>query len=114
MTSATVPRHDVQLKHSARAGERKGLLSALVGLDVIYLAEDLDEAVEVSDVARHERVKRTKRELGVSLLYPERVGQRCRIVGMNPHEERCPLVLEWPDGQRGIAEPRWLMEVVNV
>ncbi len=111
MNGSTVPRHDVQMKHSARANQRKDLLSALVGLDVVYLAEDLDELVEVSDVARHERTKRTKRELGVSRLYPERVGQRCRIVGINPHEERCSLVLEWPDGQRGIAEPEWLMEV---
>lgn len=113
MNGQTVPRYDVQLKHSARASERKLLLAALVGLEVVYLPEDLDEVVEVSDVARHERRKATKRELGVSRLYPERVGQRCRIVGMNPHEENCPLVLEWPDGHRGIAEPRWLMEVTG-
>jgi hypothetical protein len=111
--SATEPRHDVQVKHAARARQRKDLMADLVGLEVVYLAEDLDEIVDVWDWGHHVYVRKSKRELGISRLYPERVGNRCRIVGLNPHEEHCPLVVEWPEGQRGIAEPEWLMEVTH-
>lgn len=92
--NGTVPRHDVVLQHAAAAHQRRALLAGLIGLDVLFRGE------------RNERD-----ELVPGALYRERIGCRCRIVGLSEHESHCPLVVEWPGGEKGIAEPEWLTEV---
>lgn len=94
--SATVPCFAVAQKHAARARDRRALLSGLVGLDVVFRGE-----------------RDGQDELVPGALYRERVGCRCRIVGLSEHEPRCPLVVEWPGGEKGIAEPEWLVEVTG-
>lgn len=94
--SATVPRHDVVLKHAAAARRRLELMADLVGMDAIFVGEQTPAGT-----------------LAAGQLYPERVGCGCRVVSVNETEERCPLVVEWDSGQRGIAEPEWLTEVAG-
>lgn len=94
--SATVPRHDVVLKHRAAAQERLALMAELVGMDAVFVGEQVPGG-----------------SLAAGQLYPERIGCGCRVVSLNETEEHCPLVVEFGEGQRGIAEPEWLMEVAN-
>ena len=45
-----------------------------------------------------------------SRLYPERVGRACVCIAISEERGRCPLIVEWADGFKGIAEPSWLRE----
>ena len=91
--SATVPRHDVVVKHREIARERLELLSGLVGLEVVYLGERDREGLLVRGA-----------------LYPERVGRRCLVAGVSQDRGRCPLLIVFQDGYRGIAEAEWLVD----
>lgn len=44
-------------------------------------------------------------------LYSRRVGQPCVVVGFSEDRVRCPLVVQFPDSFRGIAEREWLREI---
>lgn len=96
MNGSTVPCHQVVLKHAAAARRRLELLQDLVGLDVVFLGEHGEDGT-----------------LARGALYRERVGTCCRIVGCNEHVTHVPLVVEWPGGEKGLAEPEWLMEVAR-
>lgn len=82
-------RHDVYLRRRTEASERQRLLGGLVDMPVVYLGPDRRN------------------------LYPERVGCRCRVVMVSETDHICPLVIEFPDGYRGIAEPEWLTDGVQ-
>ena len=43
-------------------------------------------------------------------LYPERVGRRCLVAGVSQDRGRCPLLIVFQDGYRGIAEAEWLVD----
>lgn len=86
MPGVSTPRHDVYLRQVAAADERQRLLGGLVDVPLVYRGPD-----------RHD-------------LYPERVGCACRVVLVSESDHICPLILEFRDGFRAIAEPEWLAE----
>ena len=92
--SETVPCFAVAQKHASAAARRRAAFEGLVGLDVLFVG---DRAADGS--------------LAAGALYPERVDTRCQIVSFNPEAAHAPLVVEWPGGEKGIAEPTWLTEV---
>ncbi len=48
---------------------------------------------------------------GPGSLYPRRLGCRCTVVQISEDRCRCPLIVAFPDGFRGIAERDWLKPV---
>lgn len=90
----TEVRREVHSRRTAAFEARRLLLEGLVGLEVVYVGQTTDAGVPRR-----------------GCLYPERIGYRCQIVEANFHAGHCPLVIEFRDGDRGIAEPDWLMEI---
>lgn len=90
----TEVRREVHSRRTAAYEARRAMLEGLVGLEVVCVGETTREG-----------------EPKHGELYPERIGSRCRIVEANYHAGHCPLVIEFRDGGRGIAEPDWLMEI---
>ncbi len=82
-------RHDVYLRRRHTVTTRQQLLGGLVGEPVVYMGPERRP------------------------LYPERIGCSCRVVLVSETDHICPLIVEFPDGFRGIAEPSDLMEQVN-
>ena len=87
-------RREVHSRRIAAFETRRAMLEGLVGLEVVYGGQTTAAGIP----------KRGE-------LYPERIAYRCRIVEANFHVGHCPLVIEFRDGWRGIAEPDWLMEI---
>lgn len=83
--SATVPRHEVVVKRTKAAKARAQRFAP-------YLGQTYTLA---------------------STLYPRRRNQRCTVVSANYAEDRAPLVVQWPDGARGIADPEQLTPVTG-
>lgn len=75
-----------------RRAVRERALSGMVGREFLYHGPD--------DFDREAR-----------RLYPERVGRRCVVMSVTYERVRAPLIIEWPDGFRGIAEASWLVGV---
>lgn len=44
-------------------------------------------------------------------LYPEHIGRRCVVLSVTDERVRCPLLIVFGDGFRGIAEPGHLVPV---
>lgn len=84
-------RREVHSRRTAAFEACRLLLRGLVGLKVVYVGQ-------------------ADGKPRCGCLYPERIGSACRIVEANLYATHCPLVVEFRDGQRGIAEPDWLME----
>ena len=89
MVGITHPKREIHLRNVAAAEARLELLGGLVDVPMVYLGTDRSD------------------------LYPERVGCSCRVVLVSETDHICPLVIEFQDSFRGIAEPEWLAERIQ-
>ena len=116
---STVPRHDVVVKRAGIAKARAARLSSYVGGAYTYTGRTDDEKArraallapppgkKKASVANAEKAEKLEE------LYPRRIGQRCAVIFYNRDEAHAPLVVQWRDGARGIAEPEWLREIAQ-
>lgn len=89
MPGTTHPRRAIHLKRVKAAQQQLEKFSDLIGRPVVY------------------------RGAGKRELYPERIGCACRVVQISETDHICPLILEFKDSFRGIAEAEWLAEVIR-
>lgn len=88
MPGITHPRRSIHTKRIAAANARELRFSDLIGKPLVY------------------RGPGRRKD-----LYPERVGFECRVVLVSETDEIAPLIVEFRDSFRGIAEREWLAGV---